>query len=57
MSWNIPVEASKVLVQNKNNKISEKGMEHYRRGVGKFMHIILFSRLELVNMIRELSKL
>ena len=52
----MPAEASKVLVRNKESKMSEKAMKYYRKRVGKLLHMVHFSRLEIVNVTRELSK-
>ena len=54
-SRNVPVEAGKVLVCNRESKISEKAIKYYRKSVGKLLHIICFSRLERVSITRELS--
>ena len=37
-------------------KMSEKGIKYYGKGVGKLLHIMRFSRPEIVNETRELSK-
>ena len=54
-SRNVLTKASKVLVYNKENKISEKGIKYYRRKVGKLLCITRFSQQEIVNAIKELS--
>ena len=41
---------------NRESKKSEKVIKYYRKRVGKLLHKMRFSRSEIVNTTRELSK-
>lgn len=52
----IPMDAGLVLVKDEDDSMSESNKKLYRRGVGKLLHLMRFSRPELVKSTRELSK-
>ena len=52
-----PAEPGQVLLKcDEKNKMSDKDQTTYRSGVGKLLHMMRWSRPEILNAVRELSK-
>jgi len=54
----VPAEAGGVLINKSNQEkaLSKGEQTHYRSGVGKLLHMMHWSRPEIYNAVRDLSK-
>ena len=53
----VPAESGGVLVKGEKDKtLSEEEQTHYRSGVRKLFHMMRWSRLEIYNSVRDLSR-
>ena len=53
----VPAESGGVLVKGTKDKtLCEGEQTHYRSGVGKLLHMMGWSRLEIYNAVRDLSR-
>jgi hypothetical protein len=54
---NIPTEAEQVMTKAEaGDKVTVEAQSTYRSGVGKLLHMMRWSRSDVLNSIRELSK-
>jgi len=51
-----PMEPGRILVSGNECDLVSKGQTYYRSGVGQLLHMMRWSRPEIQNLVRELSR-